>query len=178
MRRTTDTSARRRISGFTLIEVLVALVILGLGMASILVAYSSSLNLMRVSRDKTTAALLARSKLEETIATNNADIEGDSDEERYNGVLYAYRITTTPLPLVSKTVADHFKDLPQLEEIRVDVYWGEKDKQQNYELVSYRRRTPANTAVNTTANTGSQTTNASPFGPAPSPSATPSPGNL
>jgi type II secretion system protein I len=164
-----QTRSDRRQVGFTLIEVLVALVILGLGVASILVAYSSGINLMRVARDKTTAALLARSKLEETLATGNADIEGDTDEERYNGVLYAYRITTTPLPLVNKTVADHFKDLPQLEEIRVDVYWGEKDKQQRYELVSYRRRTP----INTSADNGNQ--NANPAAPSPTPSPTPAP---
>jgi type II secretion system protein I len=125
-------------AGFTLVEVLVALVIMGIGIASILVAYSGSLRLMHSAREHTTAALLARSKLEATLASGNADIVGDDGDERYNGMLYGYRITTTPVSLTTKAVAQRVGDLPKLEEIRVEVFWGDEGKQQRYVIAAYR----------------------------------------
>jgi type II secretion system protein I len=125
-------------AGFTLIEVLVALVIMGIGVASILVAYSGSLRLMQSARDHTVAAMLARSKLEETLASGNADITGDNADERYNGTLFGYRITTTPIALTTKAVAEKLGDLPKLEEIRVEVFWGSEDRRQRYVIAAYR----------------------------------------
>lgn len=155
--------------GFTLIEVLVALVILGIGIASVLTAYSGSLRLMHSGRDHAVAALLARSKLDETLASNNANIDQGDAEERYNGTLFGYRITTTPVTLVDKGLSEKLPSAPTLEEIRVEVFWGEKDKQQQYTLVSYRKpqskaKPTGNSAPDKSATPA--TTPSNPFAPA------------
>ncbi|WP_374355810.1 prepilin-type N-terminal cleavage/methylation domain-containing protein [Chitinimonas sp.] len=133
-----DRQRRPQQAGFTLIEVLVALVILGIGIASILSAYSGSLRLMQRARDHASAGLLARSKLDETLATENAEISDDGREERYNGTLFGYRITTTPVDLVSKSLAEKLPGAPRLEEVKVEVFWGEEGQQQRYVMSSYR----------------------------------------
>jgi type II secretion system protein I len=129
-------------SGFTLIEVLVALVILGIGIGSILAAYSGSLRLMQRARDHSVAGLLARSKLDETLATENGEVADDGREERYNGTLFGYRITTTPVDLISEELAEKLPGAPRLEEVRVEVFWGEEDRQQRYVMSSFRTARP------------------------------------
>ncbi|MDN3578064.1 prepilin-type N-terminal cleavage/methylation domain-containing protein [Chitinimonas viridis] len=129
----------KRQRGFTLLEVLVALTILGLGLASLLIAYSGSLRLTQRAQDQTVAATLARSKLDETLASKNADIKGDEAEEIYNGTRYTYRITSTPYPLLDEGLYQRLPDAPRLEVIQVDVYWGSEARPQHYQLLNYHR---------------------------------------
>ena len=124
--------------GFTLIEVLVALVILGIGVSSILVAYSGSLKLMRQSNGYESALLLARSKMDETWAAPETDIKGDEQEERYNGTLYGYRITLRPTPILEPALEGKVTMPVELQEILVEVFWGEEAERREYRLYAYR----------------------------------------
>lgn len=127
--------------GFTLIEVLVALVILGIGISAVLIAYSGSMRLMRESSAYQSAVLLARSKLDETWVDPGIDISDsteDSQEERYNGVLYAYRITVRPVPILEEALAEKITLPVELQEILVEVFWGEENEQRTYRLSAFR----------------------------------------
>lgn len=130
--------AKSHQQAFTLVEVLVALVILGIGISSVLIAYSGSFKLMQKASAYQSAVFLARSKLDETWVDTNLDISGDDEEERYNGVLYGYRITIRPVPLLEKALVEKVTMPIELQEITVEVFWGEEDNKQRYALTSYR----------------------------------------
>lgn len=129
-----------RPSGFTLIEVLVAIVVLGIGISSVLIAYSGSMKSMREAASYQSAVLLARSKLDETWVDTRLDIKDadDAQEERYNGILYGYKITIRPIPLMEKAVADKVKLPVELQEILVQVFWGDEPQRREYRLTAYK----------------------------------------
>ena len=71
-------------SGFTLLEVLVAVAILAIAMVAILKANVQSLDTLTESRERSTASLLAASKLAEVEAagpTNWSELQGDFGED-------------------------------------------------------------------------------------------------
>ncbi|MDK2122872.1 type IV pilus modification PilV family protein [Parachitinimonas caeni] len=128
----------RNSQGFTLIEVLVALVVLGIGVASVLTAYSGSMRMMKRSADYETAVLLARSKLDEATAVPDAELDDDGAEERYNGTLFAYRISWTPIPLLDESLSKKAKLAVGLDEVKVEVHWEDEGQDRQYSLISYR----------------------------------------
>lgn len=130
----------RQQHGFTLIEVLVAIVILGIGISSVLIAYSGSMKSMREASAYQSAILLAHSKLDETWVDPRLDIKDadDSQEERYNGILYGYKITVRPVPLLEKTLVDKVKMPVELNEIFVQVFWGDEPQRREYRLTAYK----------------------------------------
>jgi general secretion pathway protein I len=93
--------------GFTLVEVLVALVIVALGMAAVLEALSSSANTVSYLRDKTFAQWVALNQIATTRLTaeqqgqspHTGNTDGDVD---FAGRKWHYRqeVTTTELPSI------------------------------------------------------------------------------
>jgi general secretion pathway protein I len=71
----------RRQTGFTLIEVLVALAIVAIGMAALLSALSSSADSASYLRDKTFAEWVALNRIEEVRLANALPQEGKTDGE-------------------------------------------------------------------------------------------------
>ena len=133
-------------AGFTLLEVLVAMVVVGAGFAVGLAAMSGSLRLMRSAGEYEQAMLLARAAITEALAYPDYDIADDREREVYQGVEYAYRVEFRPVRLTPSTQATQATQATEsenaratpvaLEQISVDVYWGEG---RNYRLVTYRR---------------------------------------
>lgn len=72
--------------GFTLIEVLVATTILGIGIVSLLGAVSSASSTLARSRDTTVASSLAKAKMEEVLSEKELDVstESGSFDEPYD----------------------------------------------------------------------------------------------
>lgn len=71
--KSTRSRARQRSGGFSLIEVLVALVVLGVGVAALIQLYSVGLRSTRKSSDYTIALCHARSYLEEAYSMPEAE---------------------------------------------------------------------------------------------------------
>ena len=141
-------------AGFTLLEVLVAMVVVGAGFAVGLAAMSGSLRLMRSAGEYEQAMLLARAAITEALAYPDYDIADDREREVYQGVDYAYRVEFRPVRLVqsnqstlsAESESARATPLPvTLEQISVDVYWGE-GRSRNYRLVTYRRPQSASAA--------------------------------
>ena len=129
-------------AGFTLLEVVVAVAVVGAGFAVGLAAMSGSLRLLRSSDEYEQAMLLARAAMTEALAYPDYDILDDREREVYQGVEYAYRVEFRPVRLAQSTQSaesDNTRATPvALEQISVDVYWGE-GRSRNYRLVTYRR---------------------------------------
>lgn len=124
--------------GFTLMEVLVALVIMGIGLTAVLVAYSGSMRLMQESQVNHAATVLARSKLDEYLTDPTMEVVDRDAEERYNGILYGYRMTVEQVDLLDAGLAKRVELPLVLDRILVQVFWGEGEGAREYRLVAYR----------------------------------------
>lgn len=129
---------RNRQSGFTLIEVVVALTLLGVTYAAILGAFSGSLKLLRQAAEYQNAVILARSKLDEIWVDPGMDIINRDAEEIYGGITYSYKIEVRPVNFVEEALKEKVKMPVKLEEILVEVYWGETGKEKTYALATYK----------------------------------------
>lgn len=113
------TSSRRAIQrGFTLIEVLAALVIVGLGMLAVIEAISQTINNADYIRQKTIAHWVAMNKLTEFRLSNAAPKNGESDAYiNMAGSTWHWRMT------ISET------DVKSME--RIDIHVSPKDSDSN-----------------------------------------------
>ena len=146
-------------AGFTLLEVVVAVAVVGAGFAVGLGAMSGSLRLLRASTEYEQAMLLARAAMSEALAYPEYDVLADREREIYQGVEYAYRIEFRPVRLTDPGDARTAAMPVALQQISVDVFWG-ADRNRSYRLVTYRMAAAA---------TGSQTRVRTSEAPAPAP---------
>lgn len=130
--------------GFTLLEVLVALVLLGIGMGMGYTAISGSTRLDGKMTAHTAAVALARAKLDEALANPLFALANEKKEGRYAGIDFGYRAVLSPLAVLEpdkKLLIPGFKS--ELEQIDIEVFWGPKEAPQSYKLTSYRVAPPA-----------------------------------
>jgi general secretion pathway protein I len=127
----TRTEAAR---GFTLLEVLVAVAVLGLALVSLLGLHVRNLALLERDQNITDATLLARTLMTEVEIEPFPDIgltDGDFEERypgRFPGVRWEREVTATPVP--------------DVHEIRVRVFRGEEESGDDVTLSYYLRRRP------------------------------------
>jgi general secretion pathway protein I len=119
-------------SGFTLLEVMVAMAIIAIALTAVLGSQSQSVSLAGEARFNTTAALLAQMKMAE-IETEKPDEfnsgSGDFGED-FPGYSWELTISDTDLE-TSQNVSARFK------RIDLKVFWGE-DEFYEYNLRLYR----------------------------------------
>lgn len=93
--------------GFTLLEVLIALMILAVSLTVLLSSQSASMGAASRSRDITTATLLARAKMidierrliDEGFTSGNIEDDGDFREEGFETVKWKYRVSEVEMDL-------------------------------------------------------------------------------
>lgn len=125
--------------GFSLLEVLVAIVLLGFSYAGILSALSQGLKLARSAADQENAAILAHSLLEETRALPKTDIVDPVDRgEVFGGTRYAYKVEIFDVPYLGNPPPDKVAPPFELKQIVVNVHWGPEDRQRHYRLATYQ----------------------------------------
>ena len=133
------TRSKLRHAGFTLLEVLIALVLIGSGMAIAYTAITGSLKLHEKSRNHTAAMILARSKLDEILASSDFSLAEDQGVLNYGGVDYGFRARARPVVLLTPTQQDRIRSFKLLfEEVSVEVFWGATELKQSYALKSFR----------------------------------------
>lgn len=124
--------ARRGVVGFTLLEVLVAVAVLGLALVSLLSLHVRNIDLIGRDRRVTEATLLARGLMSEVesgpfpdLGVESGDFELDYPE-RYPDLRWEREVTPTPVPNVR--------------EVRVRVFRGEEESGDDVTLTYYVRR--------------------------------------
>ncbi len=113
-------------SGFTLLEVMVAVAILGFVLVSLLGLKNRSMQDVMLAERMTTATLLAKRLLVQTLSTRvliPVEEEGEFEEEEFKG--YTWKKVIAPTPITS------------IMEVRVAVLWKEGEREEKVELVSY-----------------------------------------
>ncbi len=130
-------------AGFTLLEVVIAMMLVGIGFALALSAMSGSIRLSQRALEYDNAMLLARSKLEEVFASPDYEVIEETSQEApdvYGGVAYSYRIEVNPISVASRDERKALKNEMTLNEINIVVHWGgtEETVSRTYELTAYR----------------------------------------
>lgn len=116
---------KRKTTGFTLLEVMVAVAILGFVLVSLLGLKNRSMQDVMLAERMTTATLLAKSRMVQTLSGTliPAEEEGEFEEEEFKG--YTWKKVIAPTPIAS------------IMEVRVAVLWKEGEREEMVELVSY-----------------------------------------
>jgi general secretion pathway protein I len=130
---------RKKDIGFTLIEVVVALAILGIGLTVIIELFAGGLRLARVSEEYTRAVNLARNKMEE-MAWKPPTAEG-TEEGEFNET-YRWKVETKKIDLLPPERETDYKPPVELIQIKMNVLWKSGSKERSLEIESYRTIKP------------------------------------
>lgn len=125
--------------GFTLLEVMVAVVIMATVLVSLIGLKNRSMQDVMFAEHITTATLLAKRKMVETISLSKklqdgeeegsfSDEEDLKDKEDFKG--YTWRKVVSSIPLPPPAVGS-------ISEVRIAVLWKEGTRDEMVELVSY-----------------------------------------
>lgn len=129
--------------GFTLLEVLVAMTLVGLGLALAFTAMSGSARTEERLAVHSAALQLARAKLDEALSQPDFQVAADPGEEHYAGHDFGYRLRLTPVPLLTEAQSAALPRFAgKLERIEIEVFWGPKGAQQSYQLATLRANLP------------------------------------
>jgi general secretion pathway protein I len=114
---------RRQSSGFTLLEVMVAVAIIAIALTAVLGSQSQSVSLASEAKFNTTASLLAQSKMAEMEIKKPEDLASDSGDFGEDFPGYTWQVTLSPVIFGSpENVADH------LSEVEIEISWGEDER--------------------------------------------------
>jgi len=116
-----------------LIEVVVALAILGVGLTVIIELFSGGLRLGRASMEYTKAVNYARIKMEDTMAKSAVEEgtqEGESDDKIFRWQMGVKKVDLLP---IDKSIG--YKPPVELFQVKIDVFWksGSKEKSTSVE---------------------------------------------
>jgi len=121
--------------GFTLLEVLVAMAILGIGLIVIIELFSGGLRLGRTSEEYTKAVGYARMKLEEISLAKSLEEgiqEGEFDRE------YRWQVEVKKVDLLPPGRETSYQPPVALYWVRIDVLWKSGTRERMTALESYR----------------------------------------
>lgn len=125
--------------GFTLIETVIALAILGIALTVILELFSGGLRLARTSEEYTKAMNFARMKLEEIISQRK--IEEGTDEGEYDDT-FRWQVSTKKIDLLPVEKDSDFKPPVELFQVKVDILWKSGSKERSATIESYKVNKP------------------------------------
>jgi general secretion pathway protein I len=129
----------RRNRGFTLIEVVVALAILGVSLTVIIELFSGGLRLARTSEEYTKAMSYAQMKMEE-IATQQ-DIEEGIKEGEFDNT-FRWKVGVKKVDILPVEKALEFKPPVELFQIRVNILWKSGSKERSASIESFKTVKP------------------------------------
>jgi len=113
-------SKDRRKGGFTLVEVVVAMAVLGISLVLVIELFSGGLRLARASEEYTVAAQLARQKLEE-ISLNHQPEEGVKEGDFDH--MYRWQVDVKKTELLPFGKETDYSPPAELYQIQVRIIW-------------------------------------------------------
>jgi len=122
-------------TGFTLIEVVVALAILGIGLTVIFELFSGGLRLASISQEYSVAVNYGRMKMEE-IAFQSKVEEGD--EEGQFDENFRWKVAIQKVDILPAEKDTDFKPPVELFQITVNIIWKSGSQERSATFESYR----------------------------------------
>ena len=123
-----------------MIEVVVALAILGVGLTVIIELFSGGLRLARASMEYTKAVNYARTKMEE-IAVKSAVQEGTGEGES-DDKAFRWQVAVKRVDLLSIDKSMDYKPPIELFQVKIDVFWKSGSKERSTSLESLKAIKP------------------------------------
>ncbi len=123
-------------SGLTLLEVMVAMVILGISVALTMQLFAGALSNTALSRHYTEAIFLARHKLEELGLDNQLKSGNQSGNFEGEYEKYSWQAEVSPYALPQPIEMNEEAARPELLQIKLVVSWEERGKTKKVELVT------------------------------------------
>jgi len=122
-------------TGFTLIEVVVAMAILSIGITVMIELFAGSLRLVRTSGEYTKAVNYARVKMEEI--TVKPTINEGIEEGEFDGT-YRWQVDVKRVDVLPPRIETDFKPPVELFQVKVNVLWKSGTKERSTVLETYR----------------------------------------
>ncbi len=126
---------RRPDQGFTLIEIVVALAILGIGLTVIIELFSGGLRLGRTSEDYTKAIGYGRMKMEEIISKQT--VEEGSDEGDFDKT-FRWQVDIRKVDLLPADKDPDLKLPINLFRVKVNILWKLGSRERSTSLETYK----------------------------------------
>lgn len=126
--------------GFTLIEVVVALAILGIGLMVIIELFSGGLRLARASMEYTKAVNYARMKMEEM--TVKPTIEEGTQEGESDDKAFRWQVGVKKIDLLSIDKNVDYKPPIELYQVKINVFWKSGTREKSTSVESLRTIKP------------------------------------
>lgn len=127
--------------GFTLLEVLVATVIMAVAITGLMSAISTSLRSAARLTDYDRAVMLGRQKMDELLIAvklpKMTPFEGTWDEANTGGLPIAWRARLTPF----EVPPNPGPGTQYLERIQLEIFWTNQDRQRSFTLEGFRHAT-------------------------------------
>lgn len=140
----------RKNQGFTLIEVIVSLAIIGVGIVAVLQLFSGGLRSIKVSDDYLRAAILAQNKMKELeikYSYFKSDEGGFEEDERYHWSLKVEDYDLTELyPQFESNEDEKKSSLFLADKVTLEVFWKTEHGQRKMEIVTIKTLTRVNPA--------------------------------
>ncbi len=137
---------RRRQRGFTLVEMIVATILLAVGAVAAMICIGSATRAASVSRDYSTAAMMAEQRFAE-IAQQPDQLQGGTQSGEfgadYPGFEWEQTVETT--------------DFTGLVRVTLVIRWGGGSTPRSAQFVSYAETSPATSSTDTSATTSTGT---------------------
>ena len=125
--------------GFTLLEVLVATVILAIAVTGLMSALSGSMRNASRLTDYDRAAMLARRKMDEILEDKKLPkfvaLEGEWDPNYTGGKRSGWRAQIQPWELLPNAGAGQLA----LDRVQLEIWWMDSDTRRTFQLEGYRR---------------------------------------
>jgi general secretion pathway protein I len=122
-------------TGFTLIEVVVAMAILAIGLTIIIELFSGGLRLGRTSVEYTKAINYARMKMEEFSLRQT--IEEGSEEGTFDDT-YRWRIDVKRVDVLQAENRPDFEPPAELFQVKINILWKSGSKERSTRIESFR----------------------------------------
>ena len=121
--------------GFTLIEIVVAMAILGVGLIVIIELFAGGLRLGRASEEYSKAVSLARTKLEE-VSLNAILQEGNETGEFDRD--FRWQVAVKRMDILPVERPPEFQPLVEFYRVKVDVFWKSGSRERNAGIETYK----------------------------------------
>ena len=123
--------------GFTLMEVVIALAILGIGLMVIIELFSGGLRLARTSEEYTRAMNYGRMKMEEISSKQN--IEEGTEEGKFDDT-FRWQVGVKKVDILQVDKSIDFKPPVELFQVKVDILWTSGSKERSASIESFKTK--------------------------------------
>jgi len=129
----------RREGGFTLVEVVVAMAVLGISLVLIIELFSGGLRLGRASEEYTLAGQLARQKMEELSLTQ--PIAEGIEEGEFDST-YRWQVEVKKIDLLSIPLETDYRPPADLYQIQIHIIWKSGSKERSTRIETFKAIKP------------------------------------